>query len=327
MSDGVLVVGAGSLGSVYGARLARGGSRVQLLAREPHARAIEGAGGVVVVRGGEEELVPLRAEWRPERVEPATTVIVLTKAPDTEAALAGLGHVREGIELAVSLQNGVEKDDVLARWCGPEAVVGGVSMVGGTLLEPGRVAQTFDGGTVVGELPRGRSERVERFAAALAAGGLGAVVSDDVRAVEWAKLVHACPTMAVPALVRLPLHACLVSEPLAELYVTLVREGIAIAAANGVEVDDGPVGYPLREVASMPQAEAVALVRKRGRALEAAGMTEIRVSMLQSIERGRRTEIDAVHGFLAREAARHGVDAPATVLCHRLLAGIDEGLA
>jgi 2-dehydropantoate 2-reductase len=323
---GVLVVGAGSLGSVYGARLSQGGARVQLYAREEHARTIEAAGGVVVERGDEVKLVPLRAEWRADRIEPAGTVIVLTKAPDTEAALAGLEHVRGGIELAVSLQNGVEKDDVLARWCGAEAVVGGVSMVGGTLLEPGRVAHTFDGGTILGELPRGRSERVEQLAAALAAGGLTAVVSDDVRAVEWAKLVHASPTMAVPALVRLPLHACLTYEPLAALYVTLVREGIAIAAAEGIEVDDGPVGYPVRQIASAPDDQAVALVRERGRALEVAGLTEIRVSMLQSIERGRRTEVDAIHGFLVREAARLDVDAPATILCHRLLAGIDERL-
>jgi 2-dehydropantoate 2-reductase len=327
MSGRVLVIGAGSLGSVYGARLAQGGADVHLLAREEHARAIEAAGGVVLERPDGQELVPLRAEWRPEHVEPAETVIVLTKAPDTEAALAGLDRVRDGVALAVSLQNGVEKDDVLARWCGPGAVVGGVSMVGGTLLAPGRVAQTFDGGTILGELPHGRSERVERLARALAGGGLRAVVSDDVRAVEWAKLVHASPTMAVPALVRLPLHACLVSEPLAALYVTLVREGVAIAAAAGVEVDDGPVGYPIRAIAAAPDDEAVALVRERGRALERAGQTEITVSMLQSIERGRRTEVDTIHGFLVREAARLGVDAPATVLCHRLLAGIDEGLA
>ena len=83
----------------------------------------------------------------------------------------------------------------------------------------------------------------------------------------------------------------------------------------------------MRQIASAPDDEAVALVRERGRALEAAGMTEIRVSMLQSIERGRRTEVDAIHGFLVREAARLGIDAPATTLCHRLLAGIDERLA
>jgi len=59
---GVLVVGAGSLGSVYGARLSQGGAGVQLYAREEHARAIDAAGGVVVERGDEVELVPLRAE-------------------------------------------------------------------------------------------------------------------------------------------------------------------------------------------------------------------------------------------------------------------------
>jgi 2-dehydropantoate 2-reductase len=327
MSSRVLVVGAGALGSVYGARLSQGGADVELLAREAHARAIDEAGGVVVERGDGSELVPVRAEWRPERVHPASTVIVLTKTTDTEAALAGLEHLRDHVDLAVSLQNGVEKDDVLASWCGRGAVVGGVSMVGGTLLAPGRVAHTLDGGTILGELPRGRSERVERLATALEAGGLKAVVSDDIRAVEWAKLVHASPTMAVPALVRLPLHACLVSEPLAALYVTLVREGVAIASAAGVEVDDEPVGYPLRAIASAPEHEAVALVRERGRALEAAGMTEIRVSMLQSVERGRRIEVDAVQGFLVREAARLGVEAPGTVACHRLLSGIDEQLA
>jgi 2-dehydropantoate 2-reductase len=328
LGDGrVLVVGAGSLGSVYGALLARAGVDVQLLAREEHARAIQAAGGVRLESGGATLLAPVRAEWRPERIEPADAVVVLTKAPDTEAALGGLDHVREGVRLAVSLQNGVEKDDVLARWCGEGPVVGGVSMVGGTLVEPGVVAHTNDGVTIVGELGGGSSPRVDRFAELLEAGGLRVVVSPDVRAVEWAKVIHAAPTMAVPALVRLPLHACLLSEPLARVYVTLVREGVAIARAAGVEVDDEPIGYPLREIAAAPDDEALAIVQERGSRLERAGMTAIRVSMLQSVERGRRTEVDAVHGFLAREAGRLGVDAPGTVLCHRLLAGLDATLA
>ena len=115
MSDAVLVVGAGSLGSVYGARLARGGSRVQLLAREAHARAIEDAGGVVVVRGDEEELVPLRAEylslesfahflrWYRDRRAPAQLAgILLTmvnyRRPTTGEIIRILrGHNRRGV--------------------------------------------------------------------------------------------------------------------------------------------------------------------------------------------------------------------------------------
>jgi len=57
---------------------------------------------------------PAGRSWRPERVGPAEIVVVLTKTTDTEAALAGLDHVRDAVRLAVSLQNGVEKDGVLA---------------------------------------------------------------------------------------------------------------------------------------------------------------------------------------------------------------------
>src|SRR3712207_2575087 len=93
----VLVVGAGALGSVYGARLA-GVADVQLLARRPHAQAIQGAGGVVLADDAEERLVALRADWRPERIEPVDLAIVLTKSHDTEAALAGLDHVLGELE-------------------------------------------------------------------------------------------------------------------------------------------------------------------------------------------------------------------------------------
>ena len=67
----VVVIGAGSLGTVYGAALARAGLDVQLLAREEHARAIQESGSVTIDSFGERRQVPLRAEWRPERIEPA----------------------------------------------------------------------------------------------------------------------------------------------------------------------------------------------------------------------------------------------------------------
>jgi 2-dehydropantoate 2-reductase len=322
----VTIVGAGSLGSVYGGLLAQAGHDVQLLAREAHARAIQEAGGLRLETGGAETLVPLRADWRPERIEPAEIAIVLTQAPDTREALAGLVHARNGLKLAVSLQNSVEKDDVLRAWCGPEPVVGGVSMVGGTLVEPGRARHTFDRATVVGELPTGSSPRVERLAELLREAGLSGVVSQNVLGAEWAKVIHSLPAMALSALARLNLHAVLLSPELAELYVSLAREGAAVASAAGVELDDGPLDFPLRRIVAAGDAEAVELVRTEGRRMEAAGMSSIRVSMLQSIERGRRTEVEAVHGFVVREAHRLGLPVPANELCYGLLRAIDKGL-
>jgi 2-dehydropantoate 2-reductase len=286
---------------------------------------VQERGGLVLETDEGSVLVPARAEWLPERVEPAEIMIVLTKTPDTEAALAGLEHIRSGLRLAVSLQNGVEKDDVLARWCG-SATVGGVSMVGGTLIEPGVVRHTFSGRTIVGELPRGTSPRVERFAALLEDAGLEAVVARDVRSIEWTKLVHAAPTMALTALARLQLHAALLSPHLAPVFVVLAREGANVAAAAGARLDDETMRFPIRSIATAPEAEAVALVQEQGRRMERAGMTSVRVSMLQSIERGRRTEVEAIHGYVTREAARLGVSVPGIGLCYALLAAIDRTL-
>ena len=326
-AERVLIIGAGSLGSVYGGLLARAGHDVQLLAREPHARAIEAAGGLRLESSGEELLVPLRADWRPERIEPAEIAILLTKSLDTAGALAGLEHIRSSLRLAVSLQNSVEKDDLLRAWCGSGPVVGGVSMVGGTLVEPGLVRHTFDRATVVGELPTGSSARVERLAALLAAAGLSGVVSENVIGAEWAKVVHALPSLALPALTRLHLHEVLLSPELAALYVRLVREGAAVAAAAAVELEDASLDFPLRRIAAAPDDEAVELVQAEGRRFVEAGMTRVRVSMLQSVEKGQRLEVEAIHGFVVREGARLGVAVPSTELCYRLLTAIDQRLA
>ena len=164
-----VVVGAGSLGTVYGAALARAGLDVQLFAREEHARAIQARGAVTVDSFGEQWEVRLRADWRPEKIEPAEIVLVLTKTPDTATALAALPQLQGVVRIAASFQNGVAKDDELAAWSGPETVVGAVAMVGGTLQSPGRVQHTMNGPSFLGELDGRSSERIERLASLLEA--------------------------------------------------------------------------------------------------------------------------------------------------------------
>ena len=323
----VVVVGAGSLGTVYGAALARAGLDVQLLAREAHARAIQSRGAVTVDSFGERWDVPLRADWRPERIEPAEIVVLLTKTPDTAAALAGLPQLRDDVRLAVSFQNGVAKNDELGAWCGHDAVVGAVAMVGGTLLAPGHVQHTMNGPSFLGELDGTRSERVERLASLLESGGLPAVVTDRISSVEWSKLVHASPTTALPALTGLHLHEIFVTPQLAGLYVDLVREGFAVAAAVGVDLDDWGSLFPVRTVATASADAALDVVLGHGRRLVEAGMTEITVSMLQSVRSRRRLEVEAIQGHLCREGARLGVATPGTELCYRILAGMDATYA
>ena len=326
-AERVLIVGAGALGSVYGGMLALAGFDVQLLAREAHARAIADGGGLRILRGDETLVAPVRAEWRPERIEPAEIVVLLTKTVDSAAALEPLGGIAGAVRVAVSLQNGVEKDAELGAWCGHDRVLGAMSVVGGTLVEPGLVRFSLPGPTYFGELPSGTSERAERLGEVFRAGGFEIHVTDRILSVEWSKMIHAVPVMSLAALTRLPYHRLLIDPDLSTLFVRLIREGTAVAAAAGVELDDWPMLMPLRTMAGMTDDEALAFVRAFGRDLEAKGMTQVIVSMLQSVQTGRRLEVEAVQGYVAREAERLGVPAPTVDSCYRLLKGIDSSFA
>jgi 2-dehydropantoate 2-reductase len=319
----ILVVGAGSLGTLYGARLARVAD-VQLLARRDHAEAIQRQGGAEVVDETGTTLAPVRADWRPQRLTPADTAIVLTKAHDSAAALESVAHLRGGLELVVSLQNGVEKDRLLIDWCGPGPVVGGSSMVGATLESPGRVRHTLPGQTYIGELPEGLTPRVRALAALLDRSGLPTTPTDRICSVEWSKLVHAAPTMTLTALTRMPFDRVLVHETLSAIYVRLLREGAAVAAAAGVQLDDWPGMFPVRTIAEAPVGEARDLVRERGRQMSRQGSTAVRISMLEDVRRGRRLELDAVHGFLVAEARRRDVPAPLSNLSLELLRSLER---
>lgn len=325
----VVVVGAGALGTIYGAGVARGGASVQLLARRPHAEAIQAAGGVTVVGVEETWHAQLTADWRPERIEPADTVIVMTKSHDTARALAGLAHLRDAVELAVSFQNGIEKDRLLASWCEAEKVVGGMSMIGATLDRPGTVSHTLPGATYIGELPRGDSSRVRALGAALEAGGLPVVVSEEILSVEWSKLVHAGPSMTITTLPQLPFHRALQDPGLADLYIRLLGEGAAVAAAGPepVELLDLPGMFPVRSYLAAEHADAVAMVQQRGAQMERAGSTNVITSMLRDLQTGRRLELDAIHGFLVREGDRLGVRVPYNRTCYELLLALDRSRA
>jgi 2-dehydropantoate 2-reductase len=320
-----LVVGAGSLGSLYGAVLARGGASVQMLARQAHAEAITQQGGLHVDGPDGPWHAELTADWRAERIEPAEIVVLMTKSYDTAAALAPVRHLAEPVRTAVSFQNGVEKDRLLADWCGRERVIGGMSMVGATLDRPGHIVHTLRATTYIGELPTGTSERVFELGELLELGGLPVVATEDVLAAEWSKLAHAGPCMAITALPRLPFDRALSDPATADLYVRLLREAAAVAAAGPepVTLVDLPGTFPVYTLSTVDPAAAVELVRERGREMARAGHTNVIISMLKDLLDGRRLELDAVHRSVVTEGHARGVPVPLSEACLRLLDLLD----
>lgn len=317
-----VVLGAGALGSIYGAALARSGCEVTLLAREAHADAISRSGLRLNRSDGTSETVTLDASSDPRELPPAEVVLMTAKAFDVPLLVESVGWQPR---IVASVQNGVGKDEPLLERFGP-AVMGCVSMVGGTLVGPGVVDHTLDGVTYLGPLPS-TTDRIDReLAELLDRGGLKTELRNDIESVAWSKVVLAVAAMGVSALTRLDYHRTLINEHVASLFYDLVLEGAAVAAAERVELVDLPGPLQIRSMATEDRTAALARLRSVGEALEEAGATEIRISALQAIESRRRTEVEAIHGEVLARAHHHGIDVPALETVTRVIRGLDAEL-
>lgn len=294
----ILVFGAGAMGSLIGGYLARN-HEVTLVARRPHVEAIRREG--LLIRGREELRAHPRAVESAAEVDPPEVVVVTVKSYQTEAAAEALRPFWRDATF-LSLQNGLGNVEVLAR--GAERVMGGVTYHGVTFLRPGEILHAGEGETLFGPVQGVGGPEAERIAAAFRECGLRATVSEEVATVLWTKaVVNACFN-PLTALLRARSGALDASERLRECCAMIVHEATAVARGQGVALD----------------AEAL-LARVRGVARATAGN---RSSMLQDLENGRRTEIDAINGAIARMGAEQGIDCPTNRLLALLVSAAGE---
>jgi 2-dehydropantoate 2-reductase len=258
----------------------------------------------------------------PRDVRAADVLILTVKTYDTESALASVRHLDVGA--ALSIQNGVVKDEQLARTFGAGRVLGAAVIVSGEVLPDDAVRFTLNDRFAVGELPNGTSSRVGELTDALAKAGLRAEASEHIRTVEWSKYALFVSGAAVAALTRMETAKFLSDPDAARLVVALVREIGQIAARLGIPLEDAGL-LPIRTLCEDDADRAVARVRERGDALGARAPSH-KISTLQDLERGRRLEIDETLGDAVRRAAALGMSVPTIETCYRLLSSIDRRL-
>ena len=313
-----MIVGAGSVGTVLAGYLAHAGNAVTLVARPGYADALNEVPVRVFGISQIEVRVPVVGSLSSGGPD---YLIMAVKAPDTEAALAAVEGVTPGT--ALSLQNGITKDDQLAAAFGRDCVLGATSIIGASMVKPGVAEHTFNGATLLGEIKGGSSERAERLAALLSLAGLRAETVPDVLSAEWSKLCQIVPAALLSALSRLPYYQVCLTEPLARLFVEITHECAAVAEVYGARVGDYP-GFPIRTLIELPEPAAVAAVVERGRDLLARGMTAMKISMLQDVEKGRRTEVEATAGEVVHRGIARGIPTPVTTVGYQIVRGIDQ---
>ena len=319
----VIVAGAGALGSVLGGYLAEAGADVTLLARPAHAHAILADGLSIEGIRGTRRIRSIRAVTDPTELGRADLLIVAAKSYDTGEILARCRHLRGRIGGTLSVQNGGGKDDALGEVFGPEAVIGATCIVGGALAGPGRAVHTFDGATWIGELDGKPSPRVDRIADLFRKADLPVEVRPDIQSATWCKLNQMVPAAALSCLTRLPLHQIYLDRGLATLFVELSREMAPIAARVHIPLGDYQ-GFPVKTLCAQPFEAAVDSVQARGRTMQERGMTNVKISTLQDLERGRRTEADHTIGYAVRLAQQFGVPVPKLATLFEVIQGIER---
>lgn len=300
------VLGAGGMGSAFAAFLARSGQDVVLVGRGgTHVDAVAREGLLVHPQDGEPWRVAVPVAARAADLEPASldVLVVLTKAFDAAEAVRAAAPALAPDGVAVSLQNGLGLDAVLAEAVGADRALVGTTTVGATRQEPGRITitpVTAAGGAQnhFGEMGvAAGGSRGAGVAAALTAAGLPAVQHARVGEHVWSKLALAVMS-PVSAVLRATVGAVWASAEGRALVEEMFDETVAVAAAEGVALD-----------------RQRAWVHATG-VFEGTG--EHFTSLCSDVLAGRRTELAVMAGAVHGLAVDHGVPAPA----HRVVLGL-----
>ena len=310
----VAVVGAGAIGGLLGAYLARSGEEVVLIARGPHLAAMQ-ARGVTVRSGG------LEFNARPEctddmrAIGSADVVFLTLKAHSIPAVAKTIGSSLAENACVVGAQNGipwwyfehrhlesVDPGGVIARNIPYRKVVGCIAYPAAQVVEPGVIEHLEGNRFTLGEPDGSRSERVQAISSMLVKARLKAPVQPRIRQEIWLKLLGNATLNPLSALTRASLADIVTSPVTRDLVRTLMEEVDAVAQAMDVEV-------PLT-------------IEKRMAGAAATGGH--RTSMLQDVDAGRPLEVDALVGAVVELADGAGVPVPSLRVVYKLTKLLDE---
>jgi 2-dehydropantoate 2-reductase len=288
----VAVVGAGAVGCYFGGMLARAGARVTLIGRPVHVD-VWTRDGLFLDSIAFQETIPVAASTEMAAARDADLVLFSVKTPDTEDAARQLAHYVRSDALVVSLQNGVDNVERM-RVAGVLDSIAAVVYVASSMPAPGRVKHGGRGDLLIGDLPgRSRPPRdadLTRVSEWFGAAGVPCRVSPNIEADLWTKLITNAALNAISAVAHATYGEAAANADVRDLIRQLVNECVAVARADGVV---------------LPALDYVQMVLDFAHAIGA-----IYSSTAQDLLRRRRTEIDALNGFVVRRGTELGVPTP-----------------
>ncbi|MBN1108058.1 MAG: 2-dehydropantoate 2-reductase [Bacteroidales bacterium] len=302
----ILVVGAGAIGGITAAFLKREGYNVEIVCKyEDYARIIATDGIHVTGVGGDFTItMPAWSDVKDVK-EKKDLVLLATKATEMIQAARELTRVVKDDGQVVSMQNGICEDD-LAEVLGKEKIIGCVTGWGATMIARASLEMTSTGEFIVGYTDRPADPRLYDLAGILTS-VVPAAVTDNIMGHLYAKLiVNACIT-SLGAICGLYLGKMLSVKKIRKIFIQIIREAVAVSDAMNInlEVFGGRLDFHKfitgkNLTASMRRHLTILFIGFRYRRLKS--------SSLQSLERGKPTEVDYFNGYIVKNGLSRNID-------------------
>jgi len=298
----VAVIGAGAIGGLCAAYLKLAGKDVTLVVRPSSVGTLAKNGlSVSGVRGEKNVGVPVveRVDFLPD------ICIVAVKTQDIEEAAAGNPEALRA-ETVITTQNGLRAEEMLLHYSAPDKIVSGIVMFGATSFETGRVVHNFEGSFIIGGYSGGRGRSLAR-AEELLSGVFPVRPADNIKGMKLLK-VFLNANNCIPAILGTTMQEAFSDMRICGLSAAIWKEGWRVVMDAGLKPESLP-DFPVERIAGLA---GMPLDRASGvfhGIMSGLSKEPLYGSILQSIKRGRTTEIDYLNGEFVRIAASRGSSA------------------
>ena len=302
----VTIMGAGGMGALFGAILADGGLDVVLVDTDrEHIDAINRDGLKIQGFGGDRRHY-LCATTDAGKIERADIVLFQCKAHGTRAAAEAARRLIDDGAVAISFQNGLGNEEILADVLGEANVLGGLTTMAGCKHGPGVIQDFSRTPSWIGEMSGGVSERAQSIAAALSDAGLETSASDNIVKDIWKKLLGNIAMSAVSGITNLTSAEALAVPELKRTSIEALDEALAVAAAAGIEIDRD---------AALSGLETISVK---------GGTGDNKSSLCVDLLNGRPTEVDVIYGSVIEKGETLGIPTPTLNVLASLVKGLES---
>jgi 2-dehydropantoate 2-reductase len=293
------VIGTGGVGGVFGAELHAAGYDVSFTARGGNLAALRANGLQVFSPGATLRVPPERFFGNPADIGPVDVILLCVKSYDTESALRQLTSTVRSDTVVISLQNGVEKAEMIQALLPGSIFFDGVAYVAAVISGPGQITEVGSPRRILfappHDAPQNLWKRARDLCALCRMADFKAEVPVDISLELWKKFIFITAAGGLTALMRMPLKQILGTEESRQLFIDAMGETESVARARGISIPSGYTGRVMESLAGVDPA--------------------IYSSLYYDLIKNKPLEIDALSGTVARLGFSNGIPTPV----HRMI--------